>query len=52
MRTVSPCACARVQSRLIIAAVAAVSFSSVLRETGMALSSKTDIVVFAIVLVF
>src|SRR5947207_14559949 len=36
MRTVSACACARVQSRLSTAAVAAEFFNSVLREVGMA----------------
>src|SRR5215468_10653702 len=35
MRMVSPCACARVQSRLTTAAAAAVPFSSDLREVGM-----------------
>src|SRR6185437_14565401 len=37
MRMVSPCACARDQSRLNTAAVAAVPFSSDLREVGMTL---------------
>jgi hypothetical protein len=36
IRTVSPSACARVQSRLATAAAAAAPFSSVLREVGMA----------------
>src|SRR5947207_8637313 len=35
MRTVSACACARVQSRLNAAAAAAEVFSSVLREVGI-----------------
>src|SRR6202035_3985691 len=41
MRTVSACACARVQSRLSTAAVAAAFFSSVRREVGMAFLPET-----------
>src|SRR6185295_1123554 len=40
MRTVSACACARVQSRLKAAAAAAEVFSSVLREVGIASSPE------------
>jgi hypothetical protein len=38
MRTVSACACARVQSKVSAAAAAAEFFSSVLREVGMVFS--------------
>src|SRR5437763_11097645 len=46
MRTVSACACARVQSRLNAAAAAAEVFSSVLREVGTVSSLALYLFVF------